>query len=112
MAEWIMCLTTDQEIPGSSPGRVDKIFFFGSTEFRSLNLSLAKRALYRLSYTPFMFNTLLFEVYNPLAYFTKTFQNVFIQDSLLRMRSALRMRTAQGQTFCPTSASGDFYPHI
>ena len=28
MAEWIMCLTTDQEIPGSSPGRVDKIFFF------------------------------------------------------------------------------------
>ena len=105
MAEWIMCLTTDQEIPGSSPGRVHKIFFFGSTEFRSLNLSLAKRALYQLSYTPFMFNTLLFEVYNPLAYFTKTFQNVFIQDSL-------RMRTAQGQTFCPTSASGDFYPHI
>ena len=105
MAEWIMCLTTDQEIPGSSPGRVDKIFFFGSTEFRSLNLSLAKRALYQLSYTPFMFNTLLFEVYNPLAYFTKTFQNVVIQDSL-------RMRTAQGQTFCPTSASGDFYPHI
>ena len=105
MAEWIMCLTTDQEIPGSSPGRVDKIFFFGSTEFRSLNLSLAKRALYQLSYTPFMFNTLLFEVYNPLAYFTKTFQNVFIQDSP-------RMRTAQGQTFCPTSASGDFYPHI
>ena len=104
MAEWIMCLTTDQEIPGSSPGRVDKIFF-GSTEFRSLNLSLAKRALYQLSYTPFMFNTLLFEVYNPLAYFTKTFQNVVIQDSL-------RMRTAQGQTFCPTSASGDFYPHI
>ena len=98
MAEWIMCLTTDQEIPGSSPGRVDKFFFFGSTEFRSLNLSLAKRALYQLSYTPFMFNTLLFEVYNPLAYFTKT--------------DSLRMRTAQGQTFCPTSASGDFYPHI
>ena len=53
MAEWIRRLTTDQEIPGSSPGRVDKkIFLFGSTEFRSLNLSLAKRALCRLSYTP------------------------------------------------------------
>ena len=100
MAEWIMCLTTDQEIPGQVLVESIKFFFFGSTEFRS-----AKRALYQLSYTPFMFNTLLFEVYNPLAYFTKTFQNVFIQDSL-------RMRTAQGQTFCPTSASGDFYPHI
>ena len=43
MAEWIRRLTTDQEIPGSSPGRVDKkIFLFGSSEFRSLNLSLAK----------------------------------------------------------------------
>ena len=30
MAEWIRRLTTDQEIPGSSPGRVDKkIFLFG-----------------------------------------------------------------------------------
>ena len=28
MAEWIRRLTTDQEIPGSSPGRVEKIFFF------------------------------------------------------------------------------------
>ena len=28
MAEWIRRLTTDQEIPGSSPGRVDKNFFF------------------------------------------------------------------------------------
>ena len=27
MAEWIRRLTTDQEIPGSSPGRVDKNFF-------------------------------------------------------------------------------------
>ena len=26
MAEWIRHLTTDQEIPGSSPGRVDKKF--------------------------------------------------------------------------------------
>ena len=51
MAEWIRRLTTNQEIPGSSPGRVNKKFF-GSTEFQSLNLSLAKRALCRLSYTP------------------------------------------------------------
>ena len=51
MAEWIRRLTTDQEIPGSSPGRVNKNFF-GSTEFQPLNLSLAKRALCRLSYTP------------------------------------------------------------
>ena len=28
MAEWIRRLTTDQEIPGSSPGRVDKKFFW------------------------------------------------------------------------------------
>ena len=27
MAEWIRRLTTDLEIPGSSPGRVDKNFF-------------------------------------------------------------------------------------
>ena len=27
MAEWIRRLTTDQEIPGSSPGRVDKKIF-------------------------------------------------------------------------------------
>ena len=28
MAEWIRRLTTDQEIPGSSPGRVDKKIFW------------------------------------------------------------------------------------
>ena len=33
---------------------------------------------------------------NPLAYFTKTFQNGFTQHALLRMRSALRMRHVQG----------------
>ena len=31
MAEWIRRLTTDQEIPGSSPGRVD--FSFANKEF-------------------------------------------------------------------------------
>ena len=50
MAQWTRRLTMDQKIRGSSPARVEKNF--GSTEFWSLNLSLAKRALYWLRYTP------------------------------------------------------------
>ena len=34
MAEWIRRLATDQEIPGSSPGRVENNFSFANTEFR------------------------------------------------------------------------------
>ena len=97
MAEWIRRLTTDQEIPGSSPGRVDKkIFLFGSTEFRSLNLSLAKRALYRLSYTPV----------------------VFLHIQQQRFRTFLRKIQycacvlCRGQKFCPTIVSRDCHPHI
>ena len=76
MAEWIRRLITDQEIPGSSPGR-------------SLNLSLAKRALYRLSYTPFhVQHTFLLSLRKRLR--------TFLHQSLLRMCTALRMRTAQG----------------
>ena len=39
MAEWIRRLRTDQEIPGSSPGRVDKKFFFLEAQSKNFLLS-------------------------------------------------------------------------
>ena len=65
MAEWIRRLTTDQEIPGSSPGRVNSLDMFlrkflqpeeksGTTEFRSLNLSLESERSTDWALAPFM----------------------------------------------------------
>ena len=89
-------LTLHEKTSGSILDWVDKKFFLFGSSFDLWTSRVQSERSTDWAIPPFMFKTLYFNSTILLAHFTKTFQNDFTQHALLRMRSALRMRHAQG----------------